>query len=74
MDDVTLPFTMTASVSSGGAAPDAPLPEQLPPGWVRIPVTIEVMLPPEVADRLRAAEEAGPGAARPKGRADGSYG
>ena len=53
MDDVKLPFTMTATVSSGGTAPVAPS-GPLPPGWVRIPVTIEVMLPPELADRLQA--------------------
>ena len=59
MHDVKLPFTMTATVSSGDA-PSVPLPGPLPPGWVRIPVTIEVMLPAEVADQLQAP---GPGGA-----------
>ncbi len=54
MDDVKLPFTMTATVCSGNAPPVAPLPDLLPPEWVRIPVTVEIMLPPEVADRLQA--------------------
>ncbi len=52
MDHVKLPFTMSAAVSAGDAPPDAPLLEQLPPGWVRIPVTIEIMLPSEVVDQL----------------------
>ncbi len=60
MDDVKLPFTMTATVSPGEAAPVAPLSGLLPPEWVRIPVTIEVMLPLELADRLQAS---GPGGA-----------
>ncbi len=61
MDDVKLPFTMMASVSAGGATPDAPLPDLLPPGWVRLPVTIEIMLPPEVVEHLQAAEGSLPG-------------
>ncbi len=49
--DVKLPFTMSAAVSAGDLPPDQRLPERLPPGWVRIPITIEVMLPVEVMDR-----------------------
>ncbi len=59
MDDVKLPFTMTATVSPGDAAPVAPLSGLLPPGWVRIPVTIEIMLPSELADRLQAPGSGG---------------
>ena len=60
MHDVKLPFAMSASVSTGDTPPVALLPDLLPPGWVRLPVTIEIVLPAEVVDHLQAAG-AGPG-------------
>ncbi len=60
MADVKLPFTMIATVLSGQAPPVGPVPDLLPPKWVRIPVTVEIMLPPEVADRLQAAGSRAP--------------
>ena len=57
MDDVKLPFTMTAAVSTADAAADATQQQQpLPPGWVRIPVTIKIMLPMGLVEQPGAAE------------------
>ncbi len=65
MDVARLPFTMNATVSYGDAPPE-PLPDRLPPGWVRIPVSFQVMLPAEVMEGARqgapsAASGHGPG-------------
>ena len=51
-DEARLPFTMNATVSYG-ASPPEPLPDRLPPGWVRIPVSFQVMLPAEVMEGAR---------------------
>ncbi|MGI4746626.1 MAG: polymorphic toxin type 50 domain-containing protein [Janthinobacterium lividum] len=66
MNEVRLPFTMKATVTYGGAPPE-PLPDQLPPGWVRIPVSFQVTLPAEVMEHARqggssAGSGHGPGA------------
>ena len=47
LDDARLAFTMNATVSYGTSPPE-PLPNQLPPEWVRIPASFQVMLPAEV--------------------------
>ena len=52
MDEARLPFTMNATVSYGTLSPE-PLPDQLLPGWVRIPVSFQVMLPAEVIEGAR---------------------
>ncbi len=43
---------MKATVTYGGAPPE-PLPDQLPPGWVRIPVSFQATLPAEVMEHTR---------------------
>ena len=48
VDNVRLLFTMKATVTFGGSPPRDPLPDPLPPGWVRIPVPFQVMLPAEI--------------------------
>ena len=62
MDEARLPFTMNATVSYGTSPPE-PLPDRLPPGWVRIPVSFQVMLPAEVMEGARqgGASSAGSG-------------
>lgn len=52
MNEARLPFTMKATVTRGGAPPE-PLPDQLPPGWVRIPVSFQVTLPAEAMEHTR---------------------
>ena len=52
MDEARLPFTMNATVSYGTSPPE-PLPDRLPPGWVRIPVSFQVTLPAEVMEGAR---------------------
>ena len=52
MNEARLPFTMKATVTYGGALPE-PLPDQLPPGWVRIPVSFQVTLPAEAMEHAR---------------------
>ncbi len=48
VDDVRLPFTMNATVTYGDPPSRDPLPDPLPPGWVRIPISFQVMLPEEI--------------------------
>ena len=62
LNEARLPFTMNAAVSYG-ASPPKPLPDQLPPGWVRIPVSFQIMLPAEVMEGARrgGASSAGSG-------------
>ncbi len=55
MNEARLPFTMKATVTYGGA-PREPLPDQLPPGWVRIPVSFQVTLP---AEAMKHASQGG---------------
>ncbi len=52
MDKARLPFTMKATVTYTDAPPE-PLPDRLLPGWVRIPVSFQVMLPAEVMEGAR---------------------
>ena len=52
MNEARLPFTMKATVTYGGA-PREPLPAQLLPGWVRIPVSFQVTLPAEAMEHAR---------------------
>ena len=52
MDKARLPFTMKATVTYTDAPPEL-LPDRLPPGWVRIPVSFQVMLPAEVMEGAR---------------------
>ena len=51
MNEVRLPFTMQATVTRGGPPPE-PIPDPLPPGWVRIPVALQVNLSDAMADHL----------------------
>ncbi len=51
MDDVLIPFTMQATVTYGEPPPADPLDDgPLPLGWVRIPVSFQITLPPEVLE------------------------
>ncbi len=52
MNEARLPFTMKATVTYGDSPPE-PLPDQLPPGWVRIPVSFQVTLPAWVMEHAR---------------------
>ena len=54
MDDIRIPFTMQAAVAPDGPSPD-PFEGRLPPGWVRIPVSLRVALPAEVLDGTAGA-------------------
>ncbi len=54
VDDVRLPFSMNATVTYGDPPPRGPLPDPLPPGWVRIPVSFQVMLPVEIMQQPAA--------------------
>lgn len=65
MDEDRLPFTMKATVTCDDQPPE-PLPDQLQPGWVRMPVAFQVMLPAEVMETTghhgsAAAPAHGPG-------------
>ncbi len=51
MDDVRLPFTMNATVTFGDPPEWNPLPDPLPPDWIRIPVSFAVYLPVEIWQR-----------------------
>ncbi len=52
MDDVLIPFTMQATVTYGEPPPPLdPLDDgPLPLGWVRIPVSFQITLPPELLE------------------------
>ena len=51
MDDISLPFTMQATVVHGEPPPSDPLDEgPLPSGWVRIPVSFQITLPTELSE------------------------
>lgn len=52
MNEARLPFTMNARVSYGDPPPE-PFSDQLPPGWIRIPVSFQVTLPAEVMEQAR---------------------
>ena len=49
MDGVSSPFTTQATMTRGGPLPE-PIPNPLTPGWVRIPVTVQIRLSEEVAE------------------------
>ena len=62
MDDVLIPFTMQATVTYGEPPPPDPLDDgPLPLGWVRIPVSFQITLPPEVLEGASRGGAAHPG-------------
>lgn len=57
LDQARLAFRMKANVDRAASSTDA-LPDLLPPGWVRIPVSFQVTLPAEIMDHARQDDAA----------------
>ncbi len=59
MPDIALPFTMDAAIKYGAAPLPASADDPMPPGWVRIPVALQITLPAGFADQAATTPPSG---------------